>query len=56
MACDMQNKETMRLRLPGGRSSRWRLVRAMSGGGVTPALQRCEDTLQRCSGRTRWRG
>ena len=55
MACDMQNKETMRLRLPGGRSSRWRLVRATSGGGVTPALQRCEDTLQRRSCRSRWR-
>jgi hypothetical protein len=54
MTSDMQNKETMRLRLPGDRSSRWRLVRAMSGGGVTPALQRCEDTLQRRSCRSRW--
>jgi hypothetical protein len=26
----------------------------MSGGGVTPALQCCEDTLQRRSRRTRW--
>jgi hypothetical protein len=47
MACNMQNKETMRLRLPGGSSSRWRLGRAMSGGDFTSALQRCEDTLQR---------
>jgi hypothetical protein len=38
MTSDIRNKETMRLRLSGDRSSRLRLVRAMSGGGVTPAL------------------
>jgi hypothetical protein len=55
MTFDTQIKGTMRLRLPGDMSSRLRLGRAMSGGGVTPVLQRCEDTPQRRSCRTRWR-
>jgi hypothetical protein len=42
-----QGDASMRLHLFGDRRSRLRLVRAMSGGGVTPALQRCAETLQR---------
>ena len=55
--CDRTCKTTepMRLHLPGERRSRFQLVRAMSGGGVTPALLCCADTLQRRSGSARWR-
>jgi len=58
ITCDMQNNETIRLHLPGERRSRFRLVRAMCGGGVTPALQCCADTLKRRwakAFRPRWR-